>query len=92
MPHELGIFADESGGRRCRSKYYLLTLVFHDQDSDIREPIGMCEEALRRADLTNIPFHSEPLPNGRNAYGNLDIAARKKLLQSFGGIGTFKRN
>lgn len=47
MPHELGIFADESGERRGRSKHCPLTLVLHDQDSDIREPIGMYEEAPR---------------------------------------------
>ena len=29
---ELSVFADESGDRCGHSKYYLLTLVFHDQD------------------------------------------------------------
>jgi hypothetical protein len=32
---ELSIFADESGDSLSQSKYYLLTLVFHDQDDDI---------------------------------------------------------
>ena len=74
MPRELSIFADESDGRRGKSKYYLLSFVFHDRGNDILESVGMHENALRRADLPNIPFHSEPLLNGRGAYDNLDIA------------------
>lgn len=31
----LSIFADESGGQNGTSKYYLLTLVFHDQAQTI---------------------------------------------------------
>lgn len=86
LPRELGFCADESGGRRGHSKYYLLTLVFHDQGNDILESVGMYEDALRRADLPSIPFHSEPLLNGRGAYENLDIAVRKKLLRSFAAM------
>lgn len=50
MPRELSIFANESGGRRGHSKYYLLTLVFHDQGNDILESVEMYEDALRRAE------------------------------------------
>ena len=32
---ELSIMVDESGGEQGKSKYYLLTLVFHDQGDDI---------------------------------------------------------
>lgn len=86
LPRELSFFADESGGRSGHSKYYLLTLVFHDEGNDILASVGMYEDALRRADLPNIPFHSEPLLNGRGAYENLDIAVRKKLLHSFAAM------
>lgn len=86
MPRELSIFADESGGRRGHSKCYLLTLVFRDRGNDILESVGMYENALRRADLPNIPFQSEPLLNGRSTYENLDISVRKKLLHSFAAI------
>lgn len=55
LPRVLSIFADESGGRRGHSKYYLLTLVFHDQGNGILESVGMYENALRRADLPSIP-------------------------------------
>lgn len=44
--------------------YYLLTLVFHDQAESITEAVTGYEARLARADLPNIPFHSEPLING----------------------------
>lgn len=86
LTQELSIFADESGGRRGHSRYYLLTLVFHDQSDDILEAVGVYENALRVANLPNIPFHSEPLLNGHGVYESLDISARKKLLNSFGAM------
>lgn len=83
---ELSVFADESGGRRGHSKYYLLTLVFHNQDDEILDSVGMYENSLGQSNLPNIPFHSEPLLNDRGIYENLDISARKKLLHSFAAM------
>ena len=42
----------------------MLTLVFHDQADSIAEAVTGYETKLARADLPNIPFHSEPLMNG----------------------------
>lgn len=42
----------------------MLTLVFHDQADSIAEAVTSYEAKLARADLPNIPFHSEPLMNG----------------------------
>lgn len=50
------------GGGKAR--YHLLTLVFHDQADSIAEAVTGYETKLARADLPNIPFHSEPLMNG----------------------------
>lgn len=33
--HELSVFVDESGNMGEDSRYYLLTLLFHDQSDDI---------------------------------------------------------
>ncbi len=92
MARDLSIFVDESGDRGGRARYYLLTLVIHDQSEGIAEKVARYEESLLRADLPNIPFHSEPLLNGHGPYEGMPIAQRKKLLCSFGGIGAFKRN
>ena len=74
---------DESGDRGGRARYYLLTLVFHDQAESITEAVTGYEARLARADLPNIPFHSEPLINGHKDYANLGISQRKAMLAYF---------
>lgn len=56
MAKELSIFVDESGDRGGRARYYLLTLVFHDQAKSIADAVTSYEAKLARADLPNIPF------------------------------------
>ena len=43
---EIGLFADESGESGTESKYYLLTLVFHEQDAIISQSISIYESDL----------------------------------------------
>ena len=83
MAKELSIFVDESGDRGGRARYYLLTLVFHDQADSIAEAVTGYEAKLARADLPNIPFHSEPLMNGHKDYEFLGIEQRKVMLAYF---------
>lgn len=80
---ELSIFADESGDKTTHNKYFLLTLVVHNQNDRISVNISNYERALSDADLPNIPFHSEPLLNGHKDYENLTPEQRKKLLVAF---------
>lgn len=60
MAKELSIFVDESGDRGGKARYYLLTFVFHDQADGIAEAVTGYEAKLTRANLPNIPSHSEP--------------------------------
>ena len=83
MAKELSIFVDESGDRGGKARYYLLTLVFHDQADSIAEAVTGYEAKLARADLPNIPFHSEPLMNGHKGYEFLGIEQRKAMLAYF---------
>ena len=80
---EISLFADESGESGTESKYYLLTLVFHEQDADISRPISIYENDLRAKGLPNIPLHACPLMNGHDDYEDMDIQVRKRLLQAF---------
>lgn len=80
---EISIFVDESGEPGARSKYYLLTLVFHDQADRLDEPIRLYEQALRDKGLPDIPLHSSPCMNGHEDYAGLDIATRKSLLTAY---------
>ena len=83
MAKELSIFVDESGDCGGKARYYLLTLVFHDQADSIAEAVTGYESKLARADLPNIPFHSEPLMNGHKDYEFLDVEQRKAMLAYF---------
>jgi len=80
---ELSVFADESGDSESQSKYYLLTLVFHDQDDDITPNINKYEQALKDANLTDVPFHLSPLLNGHGDYKNVGLDTRKQMLVRF---------
>lgn len=82
MP-EMSLFVDESGESGTESKYYLLTLVFHEQDSGIDKQIEQYENALHDKGLPDIPLHTSPLLNGHDDYEGMDIQDRKRLLQAF---------
>ena len=83
MAKELSIFVDESGDRGGKARYYLLTLVFHDQADSIAEAVTGYEAKLAGADLPNIPFHSEPLMNGHKDHEFLGIEQRKMMFSYF---------
>lgn len=80
---EISLFVDESGESGTESKYYLLTLVLHEQDSSIDDQIRLYESTLREKGLPDIPLHTSPLLNGHDDYEGMDIQDRKRLLQSF---------
>lgn len=80
---EISLFVDESGESGTESKYYLLTLVLHEQDSGIDGQIKLYERALHDKGLPDIPLHTSPLLNGHDDYEGIDIQDRKRLLQSF---------
>lgn len=80
----LSVFVDESGDRGGKARYYLVTLVIHDQADDVMDRIGRYEESLQASGLPDIPFHSEPLLNGHGPYEGMSLEKRKKLLYSFG--------
>ena len=80
---EASIFLDESGSDGMRDRFYLLTLVVHDQGNDIRPDIALYEQSLQAKGLPDIPFHASPLLNGHGRYEGMDLAARKRLLSSF---------
>ena len=82
MP-EISLFVDEPGESGTESKYYLLTLVFHEQNSSIDKQIELYENALHDKGLPDIPLHTSPLLNGHDDYEGMDVQDRKRLLQAF---------
>lgn len=83
MTRELSVFADESGADGLDSKYYLLTLVFHEQDVSLADVLLPYERALAEKRLPDIPFHASPLMNGHDLYAGLEARTRASLLSSF---------
>ena len=86
MAKEISIFVDESGDHGGKARYYLLTLVIHDQADSISDKVARYEESLLRSDLPNVPFHSEPLLNGHKGYEGLAVEQRKKMLVTFSAL------
>ena len=70
---EISIFADESGEAGTESKYYLLTLVLHEQDKPIANQVELYEQSLTNRCLQNIPLHASPLLNGKDDYKDLEV-------------------
>lgn len=48
LAKELSIFVDESDDRGSKARYYLLTLIFHDQADSIAEAVMGNEAKLAR--------------------------------------------
>lgn len=83
MSKDLSIFVDESGDPGSESKYYIVTLVLHDQSDSLRKFESDYQSALREQGLPDIPMHASPLVNGHDEYRNMDVELRKKHLSAF---------
>lgn len=80
---ELSIFIDESGDAGPVSRYYIVTLVFHEQDEPVNPHINSYEQLLKDQSLDIMPFHFGPLLTGHDDYKWQDIQRRKKQLSAF---------
>ena len=88
---ELNIFIDESGElsapcrlNSCKDAFYVVSLVFHDQDVDIS---SLVDDLNYELDIMKIPgisknhaLHSYNLIRGERPYESLDIRERHKLF------------
>ena len=79
---ELSIFIDESGDTG-ESRYYLVTLVFHEQSNDLNESLSRYERLIRDKRLNSIPMHLGPLLMGHREYEGLPGGIRKSHLGCF---------
>lgn len=80
---ELSIFVDESGdfGKYSKhSPYYIISLVFHNQDIDISREINNLDNELKYLDVNNLCIHTEPLIRKEESYMNMDANERRTIL------------
>jgi hypothetical protein len=83
VPRRLSIFIDESGDfgtYQTHSPFYLVTLLFHDQDASMAHEISILD-----ANISNIGFplhalHTGPLIRREGYYRERTKQERKKLL------------
>ena len=80
---ELSVFVDESGDQDGRSKYYVLTLVFHEQRFDIAKSIEEHRRGLAVRSLADVPFHAGPILNGHDDFCGMSFEKRKLYFTLF---------
>ncbi len=84
MDRELSIFIDESGdfGKFNSScPFYIVSLVFHEQDKDISKEVQILDNFLIDNNLKNHTIHTAPLIRREKSYINTDIKLRNKIFQ-----------
>lgn len=90
---ELSVFIDESGdfgSYREHSPYYIITLLFHEQENDIREHICNLQKHIEEHGFSrHHAIHSAPLIRREGDYRYLDISERRKLFRH---LFTFMRH
>lgn len=80
---ELSVFIDESGdfgAYEPHSPYYIITMVFHDQDSLIEAAIMNLEKELSYINLSNHCIHSGPIIRKEEDYIYMDVKERRRIF------------
>lgn len=86
---ELSIFIDESGDfgqYDYRSPYYIVSMVFHDQKTDLSESIKKLEYELAHLNLEQHCIHAGPIIRAEEEYHHMSIEDRKKCLKEWSGL------
>ena len=81
----LSVFVDESGDfgpYKFHSPYYIITLVFHDQSSDITESIARLNDIFRLSGFPENTVHAGPLIRKEGEYSNLPLQERKSIFNA----------
>ena len=80
---ELSIFIDESGDfgpYEYHSPYYIIAMVFHEQDKNILSEIHHLNEELRLLGLPDLCIHTGPIIRREETFKNLDINTRRRIF------------
>ncbi len=79
----VSIFVDESGDMGLKDKgrtFYVISLVFHDQDNDISADIDALEKGLLNLNCPSGAVHTEPLIRRECPYENLSPNERRAIF------------
>ncbi|MBO7683453.1 MAG: DUF3800 domain-containing protein [Kiritimatiellae bacterium] len=83
--HEISVFVDESGSYepdRQSSRYYLVCMVFHDQDIDISAELDKLEDSLEAMGLDRCHcVHAGPLIRRESEYAGMSREERRGIFR-----------
>ncbi len=80
---ELSIFIDESGDfgeYQYHSPYYIITMVFHEQDVNLQPAIEKLNTELSYLGLSNLCIHTGPIIRMEETYTNMPVADRRRVF------------
>lgn len=80
---ELSVFVDESGDfgeYNHHSPYYIVTMVFHNQDINITNDVRFLENELSNIGWPNHCVHAGPVIRSEEEYKNCELKERQKIL------------
>ena len=80
---ELSIFVDESGDFGAydyHSPFYMLTMVFHDQDIDLSPNLQRLQNSINQRGIPNYIFHAGPLIRREGWYKRFNLEERKRMF------------
>ena len=80
---ELIIFIDESGDfgeYNHHSPYYIITMVFHDQQEDIQSAVSKLNEELSYLNLHNLCIHTGPIIRKEEVYAHMSVDERRRIF------------
>lgn len=80
---ELSIFIDESGDfgeYDHRSPYYIITMVFHNQDVDIQPAIKKLDRELSYLNLNDLCIHTGPIIRKEEIYAHMSVQERRRIF------------
>lgn len=80
---ELSVFIDESGdfGEYAHhSPYYIITMVFHNQDAALDTAVARLENELNYIGLKNHCIHTGPIIRKEEDYVHMDISERRRIF------------
>lgn len=80
---ELSIFVDESGDfgeYDYHCPYYIISMVFHDQDVDISGAVSKLNYELQELGLNDHCVHTGPIIRREEDYRGMDIFERRRIF------------
>ena len=85
----LSVFVDESrilSEQDCSSRFYILTLVLHDQSFGIEHQVESLNRDLDSVGIANLCFHAAPIIRANGSFEFMNWDLRRKIFSRMMGF------